>query len=150
MREKVIDSARALGLDVQVKRLDASTATVADAAAAVGCPAGQIAKSVVFVADGDPVLCIVSGAHRVDLDRLADVLDVAQVRPATAAEVRAATGFSVGGVPPFGHGLPTVLDDALLAHEHVWAAGGDGYSLFEADPRALAECTQAKVAPLGG
>jgi prolyl-tRNA editing enzyme YbaK/EbsC (Cys-tRNA(Pro) deacylase) len=150
MREKVIDSARRLGLEVEVKRLDASTATVQQAADAVGCPPTQIAKSLVFVADGDPVLCIASGAHRVDLARLADVLDVAEVRQASRDEVRAATGFSVGGVPPFGHGLPVVLDEALLEHDVVWAAGGDGHSLFAVDPRELQRCTGATVAPVGG
>ena len=149
MREKVIDSARALGLEVQVKRLPESTATVAQAAAAVACPPERIAKSIVFVADGDPVLCIVSGGHRVDTDRLADVLDVAEVRPATPDEVRAATGFSVGGVPPFGHGLPVVVDVTLLEQESVWAAGGDGHSLFDVDPRVLVTCTQATVAAVG-
>lgn len=151
MREKVIDSAKRLGLDVEVRRLDASTATVAQAAEAVGCPVGQVAKSLVFVADGDPVLCIASGAHRVQTDRLADALDVAEVRQATPDEVRAATGFSVGGVPPFGHGLPVVLDQTLLDHDQVWAAGGDGHSLFAIDPRELQRCcTQVVVAPLGG
>ena len=146
MRDKVIESARELGLEVDVRRLDASTATVQDAATAVGCEDGQIAKSLVFVADGDPVICIASGAHRVDTDTLADVLDVAEVRQATPEEVRAATGFSVGGVPPFGHGLPVVLDETLLDHDCVWAAGGDGHSLFEVDPRALVGCTSATVA----
>lgn len=148
MREKVIASAKALGLEVDVRRLDASTATVQAAALAVGCKDAQIAKSLVFVADGDPVVCIASGAHRVDPDRLADVLDVAEVRQATPEEVRAATGFSVGGVPPFGHGLPVVFDQTLLDHDCVWAAGGDGQSLFEIDPKALAGCTSAIVAPV--
>ncbi len=150
MREKVIDSAKRLGLEVEVKRLDASTATVEQAAEAVGCPAAQVAKSLVFIADGDPVLCIASGAHRVQTSRLADVLDVAEVRQASPDEVRAATGFAVGGVPPFGHALPVVLDQALLEHELVWAAGGDGHSLFAVDPRELARCcTQVVVAPVG-
>jgi prolyl-tRNA editing enzyme YbaK/EbsC (Cys-tRNA(Pro) deacylase) len=148
VRDKVIDSARALGLEVDVRRLDASTATVQDAATAVGCKNSQIAKSLVFIADGDPVVCIASGAHRVDTDRLADVLDVAEVRKATPEEVRAATGFSVGGVPPFGHGLPVIFDETLLEHERVWAAGGDGHSLFEIDPQALAACTSSTVAAL--
>jgi len=150
MREKVIDTAKRLGLEVEVKRLEASTATVSQAAEAVGCPAAQIAKSLVFVADGDPVLCIASGAHCVETDRLADVLDVAEVRQANPAEVRAATGFAVGGVPPFGHALPVVLDEALLEHELVWAAGGDGHSLFAVDPQELARCcTRVVVAPVG-
>jgi prolyl-tRNA editing enzyme YbaK/EbsC (Cys-tRNA(Pro) deacylase) len=148
MREKVIHSARELGLDVKVERLEASTATAEDAAVAVGCDKGQIAKSLVFVADGDPVLAIVSGAHRVDLDSLCEALDCAECRQATAAEVRAATGFPVGGVPPFGHGLPVVMDETLLEHEVVWAAGGDGHSLFEVDPRRLVDCTSARVASI--
>ena len=148
MREKVIHSARELGLDVKVERLEASTATAEDAAVAVGCDKGQIAKSLVFVADGDPVLAIVSGAHRVDLDSLCEALDCAECRQATAAEVRAATGFPVGGVPPSGHGLPVVMDETLLEHEVVWAAGGDGHSLFEVDPRRLVDCTSARVASI--
>ena len=149
MRERVIDSAKRLGLQVEVRRLDAPTATVEQAANAVGCPAEQIAKSLVFVADGDPVLCIASGSHRVDPARLADALDVAEVRQATRDEVRAATGFAVGGVPPFGHGLPVVLDETLLDYEVVWAAGGDGHSLFSVAPRELLRCSQATVAPVG-
>jgi prolyl-tRNA editing enzyme YbaK/EbsC (Cys-tRNA(Pro) deacylase) len=148
MREKVIDSARELGLDVQVRRLDSSTATVEAAADAVGCGAPRIAKSIVFIADGDAVLCIASGAHRVDTNVLADVLDVAEVRQATPDEVRAATGFAVGGVPPIGHGLPAVIDETLLEHGTVFAAGGDGHSLFEVDPRKLVDCTGAQVAAI--
>lgn len=146
MREKVIENARSLGLDVDVRRLDESTATAQEAAAAVGCDTAQIAKSLVFVGDGDPVVCIASGAHRVDLDLLADALDVAEIRQASDDEVRAATGYCVGGVPPFGHDLPVVLDEALLAYDSVWAAGGDGYSVFSVDPRRLANSTSARIA----
>ncbi|MEK6228817.1 MAG: YbaK/EbsC family protein [Actinomycetota bacterium] len=150
MRQKVIDRARELGLEVDVRRLSGTTATVGDAARAVGCQEAEIAKSLVFVADGDPVLCIASGSHRVDLGRLADALDVAEVRQATPDEVRAATGFPVGGVPPFGHDLPVVFDESLLEHERVYAAGGDGHSLFEVDPGRLLECTGATPAPVSG
>jgi len=149
VRDKVINEARELGLDVNVQTLERSTATVGEAAGAVGCEEAQIAKSLVFLADGDPVLCIASGAHRVDRSRLAEVLDAVEVTQASADQVRAATGFAVGGVPPIGHGLPVVLDEALLAHEKVWAAAGDGYSLFCVDPRELRRCTQATVAPVG-
>jgi prolyl-tRNA editing enzyme YbaK/EbsC (Cys-tRNA(Pro) deacylase) len=148
MREKVIDRARELGLEVEVKRLDSSTHTVQEAAVAVGCREAEIAKSIVFVADGDPVVVIASGAHKIDPDRVAYELDVAEVRQATADEVRAATGFAVGGVPPFGHGLPVIFDEALLGHERVFAAGGDGHSLFQVDPRKLVDCTGARVAPV--
>src|SRR4051812_12259977 len=149
MREKFVESARDLGLDVHVERLDGSTRTVSEAAVAVGCREAEIAKSIVFVADGEPVVCIASGEHRIDTDKLAETLDVAEVRQAGADEVRAATGFAIGGVPPFGHGLPVVFDEALLSHERVWAAAGDPHSLFCADPRKLARCTEAIVADVG-
>jgi prolyl-tRNA editing enzyme YbaK/EbsC (Cys-tRNA(Pro) deacylase) len=149
VREKVRDAARELGLDVTVTSLERSTKTVKDAAAAVGCDEAMIAKSIVVVCDGDPVVCVTSGAHRVDLERVALALDCAEVRAATPDEVRAATGYSVGGVPPFGHGLPVLFDESLLRHESVWAAGGDSNSLFEVDPRKLIDCTTAQVVPLG-
>ena len=148
MRDKVIHSARELGLKVDVRRLEASTATAEDAAVAVGCDRAQIAKSLVFIADGDPVLVIASGSHRVDVNCLCDAIDCAECRQATPDEVRAATGFPVGGVPPFGHGLPVVLDESLLEHSVVWAAGGDGHSLFQVEPRRLADCVSATVARL--
>ena len=75
-----------------------------------------------FVADGDPIVCVASGRHRIDTAKLADALDVAEVRQAAADEVRAATGFAIGGVPPFGHDLPVLFDESLLEHERVWAA----------------------------
>lgn len=150
MKAKVADSARELGLELSVQRLESSTRTVSDAAAAVGCEEAEIAKSILFVADGEPVVCIASGEHRIDTDKLADALDVAVVRQAAPDEVRAATGFAIGGVPPFGHGLPVVFDEALLRHPRVWAAAGDPHSLFCADPRKLADCTAATVAAVGG
>ncbi len=146
MREKVAASARELGLDVEVQRLDTSTRTVGEAAQAVGCQEAEIAKSIVFVADGEPVVVVASGGHRVDIDKLALAFDCAEVRQASADEVRAATGFPVGGVPPFGHGLPVVFDSALLDHERVWAAAGDPHSLFCVNPRELLGCTGARVA----
>jgi prolyl-tRNA editing enzyme YbaK/EbsC (Cys-tRNA(Pro) deacylase) len=149
VREKVKDAARELGLDVTVRTLGRSTKTVRDAAVAVGCDESEIAKSIVVVCDGEPVVCVTSGSHRVDLERVALALDCAEVRPATPDEVRAATGFSVGGVPPFGHGLSVLFDETLLRHERIWAAGGDSNSLFEVDPRELIGCTTAQVVPLG-
>jgi prolyl-tRNA editing enzyme YbaK/EbsC (Cys-tRNA(Pro) deacylase) len=149
VKESVILNARALGLDVEVQRLESSTRTVSDAARAVGCEEGEIAKSIVFVADGDPIVCIASGAHRIDTRKLADALDVAEIRQASAEEVRAATGYAIGGVPPFGHGLPVVFDEALLRHSRVWAAAGDPHSLFCADPHELASCIGANVVDVG-
>jgi prolyl-tRNA editing enzyme YbaK/EbsC (Cys-tRNA(Pro) deacylase) len=148
--EKVMRGARELGLDVKVQRLEASTRTVGDAAKAVGCQEAEIAKSIVFVADGEPVVCIASGRHRIDPAKLADALDVAEVRQAGADEVRAATGFAIGGVPPFGHGLPVIFDRELLDHDQVWAAAGDPHSLFRVSPQGLLDCTHAKLADVGG
>jgi prolyl-tRNA editing enzyme YbaK/EbsC (Cys-tRNA(Pro) deacylase) len=149
MRDKVAESANTLGLELNVQRLDASTRTVKDAADAVGCQEAEIAKSIVFVCDGEPVVCVASGEHRIDMDKVAEALDSAEVRQASADEVRAATGFSIGGVPPFGHGLPVIFDEALLSHERVWAAAGDPHSLFCVDPHELASCTRARVSTVG-
>jgi prolyl-tRNA editing enzyme YbaK/EbsC (Cys-tRNA(Pro) deacylase) len=144
-----VECARQLGLRVQVQRLAASTRTVKDAAVAVGCQEAEIAKSIVFVVDGEPVVCVASGRHRIDPDKVADALDAAVVRQAAADEVRAATGFAIGGVPPFGHDLPILFDESLLEHSRVWAAAGDPHSLFAVDPRELARCVEARVVAVG-
>jgi prolyl-tRNA editing enzyme YbaK/EbsC (Cys-tRNA(Pro) deacylase) len=153
MREKVVAAARALGLEVEIRTIDQSTRTVAEAADALDVEPGQIAKSLVFLADGEPFVIVASGAHRVDVDQLALACDCAVIDKATPEDVRAATGFAVGGVPPFGHGLPIMVDEALLEYDEVYAAGGDGNTLFAVDPRALADATGAqlvKVAELAG
>lgn len=146
MRAKVLDNARELGLDVNVRRLPGSNGSPADAAEAVGCGESRIAVCAVYVADGDPVVCIAAADCAVDLDLLADTLDVAEIRPATAAETRAATGFPASGVPPFGHGLPVVFDQALVHHATVWTAGGDGCTVVEIESRQLIGCMGATVA----
>ena len=148
MREKVIESAKKLGLDIEVLTLDTPTRTVDEAAAAVGVERAQIAKSLVFLADGDPVLAVVSGAHRVDPDSLALTCDCAVIEQASPDDVRAATGFGVGGVPPFGHDLPVLFDETLLEQDRIYAAGGDGNTLFAVDPRVLAEAIGARVVQL--
>ena len=148
MNERVLTAVRELGLEVQMKKFENPTRTVTEAAEAVGCEAAQIAKSIVFVADGDPVVVVASGAHKIDPNALCQVLDCAEARPASPEEVRAATGFSPGGVPPFSHGLPVVMDQALLDEGRVWAAGGDGNTVFEIDAQKLADCTGATIAPL--
>src|SRR4051794_38701963 len=145
MRQKVIDAAERLGLEIEVLTLDSPTRTVDEAAAAVGADRAQIAKSLVFLADGEPFLAVVSGAHRVDPDVLALVSDCAVIDQASPDDVRAATGFSVGGVPPFGHDLPVLFDEALLEHERIYAAGGDGNTLFEVGSKVLAEAIGARV-----
>src|SRR3954451_244199 len=130
MRSKVKEAARELGLAIELKTLDDSTATVAKAANALGVVQGQIAKSIVFVMDGEPVMVVASGRHRIDYDKVCDALDCAEGRMATPDEVRAATGFPIGGVPPIGHGLAVVFDSALLDYAVIYAAGGDVNTLF--------------------
>jgi prolyl-tRNA editing enzyme YbaK/EbsC (Cys-tRNA(Pro) deacylase) len=149
VRDRLADCARDLGIELKVRCLEATTRTVKDAAVAVGCEEAEIAKSIVFVADGDPVVCVASGQHRIDTDKLAEALDVAEVRQAAAQEVRAATGFAIGGVPPFGHDLPVIFDEELLSHNLVWAAGGDPHTLFAVDPRKLCESIRARVVAVG-
>src|SRR3954452_12044491 len=146
MKDKVVKAARELGLEVDVMTLAQPTRTVAEAASAVGCDNAQIAKTLVFVADGDPVLVVASGAHRVDLDLLADVFDVAQIRQASPEEVRVATGYPVGGVSPVGCPLPIAFDETLLEYDRVFAAGGDGNTLFQVSPRTLADALHVRVA----
>jgi prolyl-tRNA editing enzyme YbaK/EbsC (Cys-tRNA(Pro) deacylase) len=149
MRSKVKDAAQELGLDVELRTLGESTGTVQQAATAVGCDPGQIAKSIVFVMDGEPIVVVASGRHRIDGEKVCDALDCAEGRQASPEEVRAATGFPIGGVPPIGHGLPVVFDTTLLEYESIYAAGGDGNTLFEVAPRKLAGCLHALVAPVG-
>src|SRR3954454_21000601 len=149
MRQKVIDATERLGLDIEVRTLDAPTRTVDEAAAAVGADRAQIAKSLVFLADGDPILAVVSGAHRVDSDALALSCDCAVIEQASPDDVRAATRFAVGGVPPFAPDLRVVFDEALLQYDRIWAAGGDGNTLFEVDPKLLAKAIGARILPVG-
>ena len=147
---RVTDAARAAGVDISVERFPEGTRTAADAALAVGCDVGQIVKSLVFVADGRPVVALVSGAHRVDLGRLAESIGAAEARRADGDEARAATGFAIGGVPPFGHsGEVTVLvDRALLAHERVWAAAGLPDAVFAIAPDELVRASEGTVADI--
>lgn len=147
-RERFLERATAAGLDVAPRRFPDGTRTAQQAADAVGCEVGQIVKSLVFVADDQPVLVLTSGANRVDTARLAAELGAAEVRKADADEVRAATGYSIGGTPPIGHDtrLVTVLDPHLLTYEVVWAAAGTPHDVFAIDAEQLLEVTAPRVA----
>lgn len=119
--------------DGHIHQLEQSTRTAAEAAAALGCEVGAIANSLVFLADSEPILVLTSGAHRVDTAHLAGQLGLAQVRRATAEEVRSATGQPIGGVSPIGHHQPvrTYIDVALEAFPVVWAAAGTPHAVFQ-------------------
>jgi Cys-tRNA(Pro) deacylase len=147
---RVTDAAAAAGLAITVRRFDRETRTAQDAAAAVGCEVSQIVKSLVFMADEQPVVALLSGADRLDPALLAGATGASAVRRATGDEARAATGYAIGGVPPLGHAtsLRVLIDRHLLAHDSVWAAAGLPDAVFEVDPRRLADAVGAVVSDL--
>jgi len=148
--QKVLDAARQRGLAIEVRHFPEGTRTAQEAAQAVGASLGQIAKSMVFLADGKPVLVLTSGPNRVDAAKVAQHLGASQVRRASADEVRAATGFAIGGVPPFGHSrrLAVLFDPDLLQFDTIWAAGGTANAVFPIEPHRLAEASGAVVADI--
>ena len=143
---------RSLGATGEPVQLADSARTAAEAAAGLGCALGAIASGLVFVADGEPLLVMTSGAHRVDTAHVAAQLGVQEVRRADAATVRAATGYAIGGVAPVGHPAPirTLVDTALADHETVWAAAGHPHAVFPTSYDELLRITggtPATVAP---
>ena len=146
--DRFTEAARALGLQPHVRRFPEGTKTAVDAANAIGCEVGQIVKSLVFMADEEPVLALTSGANRVDEGKLAAAAGAGSARRATPEEARAATGFAVGGTPPFGSPEPvrTFVDEALLAFAEVWAAAGTPDSVFPLSPDDLVRLSEGTVA----
>lgn len=128
-----------LGLDVEVRRFPDETRTAQQAANAIGCAVSEIVKSLIFAADGVPVLVLMDGASRVDVERVRKALGAEEVTRADARLVRETTGYAIGGVPPFGHRTRTrvLADEALLAHALVWAAAGTPHSVFALPPKEL-------------
>lgn len=120
------------GLDLEVRELSASTRTAREAADALGCDVGAIASSLLFLADGEPLLVMTSGAHRVDTDVLAVEVGANTIAMANAARVREVTGQAIGGVAPVGHPAPvrTVVDGSLADHAVVWTAAGTPHTLM--------------------
>jgi prolyl-tRNA editing enzyme YbaK/EbsC (Cys-tRNA(Pro) deacylase) len=139
---RVQEALVAAGSAALVRELPASAHTSAEAAAALGVSVDQIAKSLVFMADGEPLLIVLCGSDRLDPARLAQHLGASQVRRADADTVRQATGFPIGGVSPVGHadGLRVLVDRALAAYPVVWAAGGTPNAVF---PTSFAELLAA-------
>ena len=148
--ERVRSALLAAGLAAEVAEFPAGTRTAEDAARAVGTTTGQIVKSLVFLADDTPILALVSGANRVDLRKLAAVAGVRTIHKADADAVREATGFAIGGVPPFGHrrSLPAFLDRDLLQYPVVYAAAGTPSAVFPIAPEALLRVSAALEADL--
>ena len=150
--QRFVVLAAAAGMEVSASEFPQGTRTAADAAAAVGCEVAAIVKSLVFMADGRAVLVLTSGANRVDEQRVATALGAGEVRKASADEARAATGYAIGGTPPFCHtgaGVGAVLmDPDLLGHELVWAAAGTPSAVFPVPPARLLEAAGARAIPV--
>jgi prolyl-tRNA editing enzyme YbaK/EbsC (Cys-tRNA(Pro) deacylase) len=140
------------GGEVEFRRLDAPTATVRDAAAALGVAEEQVMKSLLYLADERLYLVIANGAQRVDERKLAGVLGVPRkrLRMATGDEALAHTGFALGAVPPFGHraALPTFLDAHAAAQPLLWGGTGEDRALLGVTPAELIRLTGARVADL--
>jgi prolyl-tRNA editing enzyme YbaK/EbsC (Cys-tRNA(Pro) deacylase) len=133
-------------LTVEVTEMPDSTHTALEAAQAVGVGVEAIVKSLVFLADGAPLLVLASGPTRVNVESLGQRLGVT-LEKADADTVKAHTGYSIGGVPPFGHlsPIPTVMDEDFMALEVVWAAAGSAKAVFPLSPEKLLEYSRAKV-----
>lgn len=151
---RVLEAAARKGVTLEITTFSESTHTAEEAAAAVGAELGQIVKSLVFVTPGtdgfEPVLCLVSGANRVDMPRLAAVIGEPEVRRASAREANELTGFVIGGIPPIGHARPmrVVMDPDLGRYEVVWAAAGLPNAVFPVPPATLVMLSTATVAPI--
>jgi len=152
--DRVRQALAAEGLDPGlVRELPADTSTAEAAARAVGAPRGSIVKSLIFLADGAPLLVLVAGDQRADIKRLRAALGLSKrrLRIARAEEVSEQTGFEVGGVPPVGHAQPlrTLIDRTLGRFEMVWAAAGSGHAVFPIAYERLVAMTNGEVMDLG-
>ncbi len=135
------------GIPIDVQELPSSTRTAQLAADAVGTSVSRIVKSLVFIADGRAILALVAGDQRADPAKIAQHLNAQAARIANADQVRAATSYAIGGVPPVAHPQPldTLIDQTLGRFDKVWAAAGAPNAVFEIDMKKLLELTQGRV-----
>jgi Cys-tRNA(Pro) deacylase len=147
---RVVEAAAELGLTISPRQFPDGTKTAADAAAAIGVEVGQIVKSLIFAVDGEVVLAYVSGANQLDERKLAAAAGGTKARRVDADVVRDATGYPIGGVPPFGHAraLRAFVDPELLRWDEVWAAAGTWHDVFPLSPEDLVRVSGAEVADL--
>jgi prolyl-tRNA editing enzyme YbaK/EbsC (Cys-tRNA(Pro) deacylase) len=147
---RVVEAGAAIGLDVAPVRFPEGTKTAVDAATAIGCGVGQIVKSLIFAVDGEVVLAYVSGANQLDEAKLALAAGGVACSRVDADTVRAATGFPIGGVPPFGHDteLRVFIDPDLLQYDVVWAAAGTWHDVFSLTPQQLVAVSGGVVVEL--
>ena len=147
---RVVEAGSAIGLVVEPVRFPEGTKTAIDAATAIGCHVGQIVKSLIFAVDGEVVLAYVSGSNQLDETKLALAAGGATCSRVDADTVRAATGFPIGGVPPFGHDtvLRVFIDPDLLQYGIVWAAAGTWHDVFSLTPHQLVSASSGAVVEL--
>jgi prolyl-tRNA editing enzyme YbaK/EbsC (Cys-tRNA(Pro) deacylase) len=147
---RVVEAGAAIGLDVVPVRFPEGTKTAVDAANAIGCDVGQIVKSLIFAVDGEVVLAYVSGANQLDESKLALAAGGSTCSRVDADTVRAATGFPIGGVPPFGHdsALRVFVDPDLMGYDVVWAAAGTWHDVFSLTPQQLVSASGGLVVEL--
>ncbi len=148
--QRVIDAGRERGLGVRPKRFPEGAKTAIDAANAIGVEVGQIVKSLIFGVDGEIVLAYVSGANQLDEKKLALAAGGLKCQRVDADVVREATGFPIGGVPPFGHTthLRVFIDPDLLRYDEVWAAAGTWHDVFPIAPQQLVDASEGVVTDL--
>jgi Cys-tRNA(Pro) deacylase len=150
--EKFAGAARILGVEVEIRQFEATTRTAEDAADAIGCSVGQIVKSLVFLVDGEAILALVSGANHLDEKKLAALCGVGKkkARRADADTVRRATGYAIGGVPPFAlaQKLETFVDEDFWRYDFVWAAAGTAHAVFAIAPDELSRVTEGRAVTL--
>jgi Cys-tRNA(Pro) deacylase len=147
---RLLAAAEDRGLAIEIRRFSVGTTPAADAAAAIGVEVGQIVKSLVFAVDGDVVMALVSGANQLDERKLAAAAGAGACSRVDADTVREATGYPIGGVPPFGHAkrLEVFIDPDLLVYDEVWAAGGTWHDVFAIAPADLVTASGARVVDL--
>jgi len=147
---RVIAAAREAGLEITTRRFPEGTKTAADAAAAIGVTVGQIVKSLVFGVDNEIVMALVSGSNQLDEKKLALAAGGSKCSRVDADAVRAATGYPIGGVPPFGHStqLRVFVDPDLLQYDEVWAAAGTWNDNFGANPNDIVRVAGGVVTDL--
>ena len=147
---RVIAAAREAGLEITTRRFPEGTKTAADAATAIGVTVGQIVKSLVFGVDNEIVMALVSGVNQLDEKKLAVAAGGAKCKRVDADAVREATGYAIGGVPPFGHStqLRVFVDPDLLQYDEVWAAAGTWNDNFGAAPADIVRVAGGVVTDL--
>ena len=147
---RVVAAARERGLEITTRRFPEGTKTAQDAANAIGVSVGQIVKSLVFGVDGEIVMAYVSGANQLDEKKLALAAGGTKCSRVDADAVREATGYPIGGVPPFGHStqLRIFIDPDLLQYDEVWAAAGTWNDNFAIEPNELVRVSGGVVTDL--